>query len=173
MRPAPMPAPWLPRCPGCTSLLLLPTLQSWQFSHRLSSALRARRRPGGRQVRPPRRGASEDGMSELMNLVGAHQGPVRWLSGALAALLLVVGVAVGIGRAPQPPSTLADSSFQAQPMAARLPAARHSVVGIVRAVGPNEILVRSQRGTFFAIKWGPESHFRAGGRDIEPAAIRP
>jgi len=112
-------------------------------------------------------------MSEPMNLVGAHSGPVRWLSGVLAALLLVVGVAVGIGRAPQPQSTLTDGSFQAQPVAARLPAARHSVVGVVRAVGPNEILVRSQRGTFFAIKWGPESHFRAGGRDIEPAAIRP
>jgi hypothetical protein len=72
-----------------------------------------------------------------------------------------------------PQSTLAEGPFQAQPVAVKVPAGRHSVVGVIRAVGPNQILVRSQRGVFFAIKWGPDSHFRSAGQEIKPAALRP
>src|SRR5438477_6084226 len=109
-------------------------------------------------------------MSGLWYWIGRHQTATRLLSGGAATLLLVAGVGLGVSRASAPSSTLAEGPFQAQPVAARVPATRHSVVGVIRAVGPNEILVRSQRGMFFAVKWGPGSHFRGGGQDIKPAA---
>ena len=112
-------------------------------------------------------------MSGLWSWIGRHQIATRWLSGGAATLLLVAGIGLGINRASTPPSTLAEGAFQAQPVAARVPATRHSVVGVIRAVGPNELLVRSQRGMFFAVKWGPGSHFRGDGQEIKPAALRP
>jgi hypothetical protein len=112
-------------------------------------------------------------MAGLWAWIGWHQTATKWLSGGSAILLLIVGVGLGITRESTPTPTLAEGSLQAQPIAARVPATRHSVVGVIRAVGPNELLVRSQRGMFFAVKWGPGSHFRGGGQEIKPAALRP
>jgi hypothetical protein len=96
-----------------------------------------------------------------------------WLSGALAVVLIAGGVALGISRTPGPPPELSDGPLEAQPVSARVDAGRHSVVGTVRAVGPAELLIRSQRGVYFTVRWLPATQFRRDGAGIKPAALRP
>jgi hypothetical protein len=111
-------------------------------------------------------------MSGLLLWVARHSSAAKWLSGGLAAVFLVGGVALGISRSASTQSSLLEGPLQAQPVAARVNAGRHSVVGTVRAVGPAEVLVRSQRGAYFTIRWAAGSQFREAGRVIRPAALR-
>jgi hypothetical protein len=112
-------------------------------------------------------------MNSLWTWIGRHQRLMALVSGGVAILILVAGVGVGLARGSPQQSTLVQGPLQAQPVAAKVPEGRHSIVGVIRAVGPNEVLVRSQRGVYFAVKWGPGSHFRSAGQEIKPAALRP
>jgi hypothetical protein len=112
-------------------------------------------------------------MSRIWNWIGRHQALVGFISGAIVLLFLAGGIDVGLGHGSRAQSSLSEGPLQAQPVAAKVPEGRHSIVGVVRAVGPNEILVRSQRGVYFAVKWGPGAHFRSAGQEIKPSALRP
>jgi hypothetical protein len=112
-------------------------------------------------------------MSSIWSWIGRHPALMGFISGGVVLLFLIGGVGVGLGHGTRAQSSLAEGPLQAQPVAAKVPDGRHSIVGVIRAVGPNEILVRSQRGVYFAVKWGPSAHFRSAGQEIKPAALRP
>jgi hypothetical protein len=107
-------------------------------------------------------------MRRVATWIQAHGTAFKWLSAALIVLLLVVPALVGAERATGPAP-----DFQAQQVAVRLPAARHSVVGEVRAVGTSELLIRGPKGALFAVRWGPAAQFRAFGRPVPASSLRP
>ncbi len=111
-------------------------------------------------------------MSMLWRLLMQHSRAAAWLSIAMAVVLVAGGVALGAVRTPGPPSELSEGPLQAQPVSARVDAGRHSVVGTVRAVGPAELLVRSQHGVYFTVRWAQGTQFRRSGVAIKPTAIR-
>lgn len=110
-------------------------------------------------------------MMGLWAWVPQHPRMTKWLTGGIAAVLLAGGVSLGVSRSATPQSERLAGPLDAQPVAVRIDASRHSVVGTVRAVGPSEILVRSQRGVFFAVRWSTGTQFRSAGRAIPPAAL--
>src|SRR5580700_8574092 len=91
-------------------------------------------------------------------------------SATLAALVLLIGLTAGIRRAPSGGPAAGGSNTQQ--LVAHVQASRHSVIGVVRGVGPQGFLVRNPSGVIFAVRWGPESRFRAAGRQIAPGALR-
>jgi hypothetical protein len=112
-------------------------------------------------------------MSPLWIWLVGHARLAAWLSGGLAAALIAGGVALGVSRTPGPPRELAEGPLEAQPVSARVDPGRHSVVGTVRAVGPSELLVRSERGIYFTVRWVQGTQFRRAGVAIRPVALRP
>ena len=112
-------------------------------------------------------------MSRLGAWLLRHSRLTTWLSGGAAVVLISGGIALGVSRTPSPPPELNEGPLDAQPVSARVDAGRHSVVGMVRAVGPAELLVRSQRGVYFTVRWAQGTQFRRSGAATKPAAIRP
>lgn len=112
-------------------------------------------------------------MTGLSTWIAHHPRAAKAVSGVLVVLLLVGGLSAGIHRASVSPEAAAGGlGSDTQPLVARVPASRHSLVGVVRLVGPRRFVVRNQRGVFFAVRWGPTSRFRAANRAIRPGALR-
>ena len=107
-------------------------------------------------------------MSRLSYLLVRHGRAVTWLAVVLVVFVLAGGFAFGAERASKP-----EPEFQTQQTSVRLPAARHSVAGEVRAVGTSEMLVRGPKGALFAIRWGPSAQFRESGRPIGSSTLKP
>lgn len=107
-------------------------------------------------------------MNRLSDLLVRHGRAVAWSGAALALLVLMSGVIFGSVRASRP-----EPEFQTQQTSVRLPAARHSVAGEIRAMGTSEMLVRGPKGALFAIRWGPAAQFRSSGRAIGSSSLKP
>jgi hypothetical protein len=107
-------------------------------------------------------------MSALSRLLAYHARAMSWTGAGIAVLILAGGFVLGAEQAgaPQP-------EFQTQQTSVRLPAARHSVVGEVRAVGTGEMLVRGPKGALFAIRLTPAAQFRASGRPFSASDLKP
>jgi len=91
-------------------------------------------------------------------------------SAGFAGALLCGGVIAGVHHTPS--GTGQGQGVDTQQLVAHVQGSRHSVIGVVRAIGPSGFLVRNPSGAVFAVRWGPDSRFRAAGREIRPAALR-
>jgi hypothetical protein len=106
-------------------------------------------------------------LMRFVSTLAAHPRALRWSAAALSGVVLVGGIMLGAESASAP-----QASFETQQTAARVPAAQHSVVGEVRAVGPSEFLVRGPKGALFAIRWSPSAQFRSAGKAVPPSTLK-
>jgi hypothetical protein len=101
--------------------------------------------------------------------LATHRSVMKLASAGLAVVVVLTGVIAG---ARQPAAGRQSGSSDTQQLVAHVQGSRHSVIGVVRGIGPNGFLVRNPAGVVFAVRWGPDSRFRAAGREIRPGALR-
>jgi len=105
----------------------------------------------------------------MASWVMRHPLLVKIGSAGLAGGLLLGGIIAGVHQVPSGAGQ--NEGGDTQQLVAHVQGSRHSVIGVVRAIGPSGFLVRNPNGVVFAVRWGPDSRFRAAGREIRPGAL--
>lgn len=112
-------------------------------------------------------------LRQLPVWLNRHSGSIRALTGALAAIVLVGGVVLGARGRSIPPRNDTAAAFRPETVAIEhVSPSRHSLVGVVRAVGPGIITVRSRSNVFFTVRGTATTRVRMDGKDVPATSLR-